>query len=143
MRMEPESAGIRVDRMRTIVVLPAPLGPRSARIVPSSTARLTLSSTRWSSNDLHTSWATIPVAADTLVMAFSLIAVWSSRREARPRHAAPRGVLSTPAPRPARSEEHTSELQSRPHLVCRLLLEKKKKQNSDHFPRKKKKKKHQ
>src|SRR3989442_6345288 len=28
--------------------------------------------------------------------------------------------------RPTRSEEHTSELQSRPHLVCRLLLEKKK-----------------
>src|SRR5437870_11231662 len=28
----------------------------------------------------------------------------------------------------ARSEEHTSELQSRGHLVCRLLLEKKKKQ---------------
>src|SRR5690554_7181544 len=27
----------------------------------------------------------------------------------------------------ARSEEHTSELQSRPHLVCRLLVEKKKK----------------
>src|SRR5690625_2525901 len=31
----------------------------------------------------------------------------------------------TPGPR--RSEEHTSELQSRGHLVCRLLLEKKKK----------------
>src|SRR2546422_2624588 len=29
--------------------------------------------------------------------------------------------------RPDRSEEHTSELQSRLHLVCRLLLEKKKK----------------
>src|SRR5439155_20748148 len=29
-----------------------------------------------------------------------------------------------------RSEEHTSELQSRGHLVCRLLLEKKKKQKS-------------
>src|SRR5690554_7734098 len=28
---------------------------------------------------------------------------------------------------PCRSEEHTSELHSRPHLVCRLLLEKKKK----------------
>src|SRR5690554_7281217 len=28
-------------------------------------------------------------------------------------------------PRLIRSEEHTSELQSRPHLVCRLLLEKK------------------
>src|SRR3989442_2870481 len=27
--------------------------------------------------------------------------------------------------RSSRSEEHTSELQSRPHLVCRLLLEKK------------------
>src|SRR3989442_3578137 len=27
-----------------------------------------------------------------------------------------------------RSEEHTSELQSRPHLVCRLLLEKQRKQ---------------
>src|SRR3712207_7719040 len=31
--------------------------------------------------------------------------------------------------RPARSEEHTSELQSRQYLVCRLLLEKKKKIN--------------
>src|SRR3989442_9551290 len=30
-----------------------------------------------------------------------------------------------------RSEEHTSELQSRPHLVCRLLLEKKKKEKKD------------
>src|SRR2546422_2011683 len=29
-----------------------------------------------------------------------------------------------------RSEEHTSELQSRLHLVCRLLLEKKKKENA-------------
>src|SRR2546422_8213474 len=31
---------------------------------------------------------------------------------------------------PLRSEEHTSELQSRLHLVCRLLLEKKKKKNT-------------
>src|SRR5690625_7098308 len=30
----------------------------------------------------------------------------------------------------ARSEEHTSELQSRGHLVCRLLLEKKKSANT-------------
>src|SRR3712207_6909346 len=30
-----------------------------------------------------------------------------------------------------RSEEHTSELQSRQYLVCRLLLEKKKKQNNN------------
>src|SRR5439155_26662644 len=32
-----------------------------------------------------------------------------------------------------RSEEHTSELQSRGHLVCRLLLEKKKKQQTRHI----------
>src|SRR5690349_21905932 len=32
---------------------------------------------------------------------------------------------------PGRSEEHTSELQSRRDLVCRLLLEKKKKKNKD------------
>src|SRR2546422_4608334 len=32
-----------------------------------------------------------------------------------------------------RSEEHTSELQSRLHLVCRLLLEKKKKIEEKHF----------
>src|SRR3989442_8042265 len=42
------------------------------------------------------------------------------------------GVLMAAVVRPRdhrrflRSEEHTSELQSRPHLVCRLLLEKKK-----------------
>src|SRR5689334_23600362 len=33
-----------------------------------------------------------------------------------------------------RSEEHTSELQSQFHLVCRLLLEKKKKNNIIHTP---------
>src|SRR3989449_6330654 len=36
-------------------------------------------------------------------------------------------VLLPGAKAPKRSEEHTSELQSRLHLVCRLLLEKKKK----------------
>src|SRR2546422_4696956 len=41
-------------------------------------------------------------------------------------------VLSVP--RSPRSEEHTSELQSRLHLVCRLLLEKKKK-NEAHLSR--------
>src|SRR5712675_3764312 len=39
----------------------------------------------------------------------------------------------------ARSEEHTSELQSRLHLVCRLLLEKKKKnKNTPHHKQKQK-----
>ena len=35
-------------------------------------------------------------------------------------------------PYPCRSEEHTSELQSRQYLVCRLLLEKKKKKRQQH-----------
>src|SRR5215510_15670014 len=42
-----------------------------------------------------------------------------------------------------RSEEHTSELQSRGHLVCRLLLEKKKKKKKKKKNKKKKKKKQQ
>src|SRR5437660_3930936 len=40
-----------------------------------------------------------------------------------------------PARSAARSEEHTSELQSRGHLVCRLLLEKKKKTSPAQFSR--------
>src|SRR5690625_6435274 len=39
----------------------------------------------------------------------------------------PGSIRSTSSQAVARSEEHTSELQSRGHLVCRLLLEKKKK----------------
>src|SRR5690606_41960165 len=38
----------------------------------------------------------------------------------------PISALAQPVRHPARSEEHTSELQSRENLVCRLLLEKKK-----------------
>src|SRR6266576_2688671 len=48
----------------------------------------------------------------------------SSRRSAGP-PARPAG-RTAPSPPPRRSEEHTSELQSRRDLVCRLLLEKKK-----------------
>src|SRR2546422_4436452 len=55
---------------------------------------------------------------------------WGSTGQPRPRYA------GTPAFQgrgcPVRSEEHTSELQSRLHLVCRLLLEKKKKTNYKH-----------
>src|SRR5690349_24199064 len=50
---------------------------------------------------------------------------------ARPLHAWPDGrprVVPSADPARRRSEEHTSELQSRRDLVCRLLLEKKKKQ---------------
>src|SRR2546427_6061860 len=52
-------------------------------------------------------------------------------RSARPHADGPadlRGARPRPLPRAAaRSEEHTSELQSQSNLVCRLLLEKKKK----------------
>src|SRR3989442_6079730 len=67
------------------------------------------------------------------------IAYWLCRIRARPRN------RTAPAPAaasswcirsgPGRSEEHTSELQSRPHLVCRLLLEKKKKHGTPLRPR--------
>src|SRR2546422_7239929 len=43
---------------------------------------------------------------------------------------APLRVARDPQPH-ERSEEHTSELQSRLHLVCRLLLEKKKRNSND------------
>src|SRR5439155_13868760 len=39
-------------------------------------------------------------------------------------------ITKARTPKCGRSEEHTSELQSRGHLVCRLLLEKKKKKTS-------------
>src|SRR6266496_2862964 len=72
--------------------------------------------------------------------------LWSLCGRAIPRPAAA-GSLRRRAPGPApgryrRSEEHTSELQSRRDLVCRLLLEKKKKKiNTIFFYKKKNKKK--
>src|SRR5947199_2422618 len=50
--------------------------------------------------------------------------VWGRRRKHRPREHFIFGTIHEDD----RSEEHTSELQSLRHLVCRLLLEKKKKQ---------------
>src|SRR3712207_8675710 len=44
----------------------------------------------------------------------------------RGRRARQRSASAPPTTPPIRSEEHTSELQSRQYLVCRLLLEKKK-----------------
>src|SRR5687768_18267536 len=45
------------------------------------------------------------------------------------------GLVERGRARVVRSEEHTSELQSRLHLVCRLLLEKKKKKKSQQYRR--------
>src|SRR2546422_9343027 len=52
------------------------------------------------------------------------VALGEHAAEPDPEHAAERHSDRVD---PERSEEHTSELQSRLHLVCRLLLEKKKK----------------
>src|SRR3712207_7601962 len=51
---------------------------------------------------------------------------WHGHTRRQPRRAR-RGPRRAPG---GRSEEHTSELQSRQYLVCRLLLEKKKKDNT-------------
>src|SRR5215208_8040414 len=58
---------------------------------------------------------------------FPYTTLFRSRRPGLSRSLAPELRRDTGS-RP-RSEEHTSELQSRGHLVCRLLLEKKKKTN--------------
>src|SRR5438094_5624004 len=66
---------------------------------------------------------------------------WATWSAARPRAAAAARVRCTPGGGPvllrrdrrARSEEHTSELQSPYDLVCRLLLEKKKKNTYDSY----------
>src|SRR5690554_8028024 len=65
---------------------------------------------------------------DALPICTRVLIVWhpSVRSMHRRRPSSKRYSL---APSSSRSEEHTSELQSRPHLVCRLLLEKKKKKN--------------
>src|SRR5687768_18154278 len=61
-----------------------------------------------------------------------------SRERSRSRTQIPRSRCALPqddsAGQSCRSEEHTSELQSRLHLVCRLLLEKKKKNKAKNGP---------
>src|SRR3712207_7957143 len=61
----------------------------------------------------------------------------SSRQASPPSAERPNSlpVRTNPRSSSSRSEEHTSELQSRQYLVCRLLLEKKKKQTyNNHTP---------
>src|SRR2546430_12709724 len=74
-----------------------------------------------------TLFRSMAVALVTLAAALRRAPVWdpSSTR---------RSTLPPDAERAARSEEHTSELQSQSNLVCRLLLEKKKKTPPQHTP---------
>src|SRR3712207_7519252 len=64
------------------------------------------------------------LAPDALEIATRYVELYP--RRGRPRQAPWHAQEPTHIVHPARSEEHTSELQSRQYLVCRLLLEKKK-----------------
>src|SRR2546430_3194142 len=72
-------------------------------------------------------------AARLVVAPDPAVGRWCFPRELRPPHVhglaqerLPQGAERRPGDGHARSEEHTSELQSQSNLVCRLLLEKKK-----------------
>src|SRR5262245_62488251 len=62
---------------------------------------------------------------------FPFTTLFRSRRAARTSPCTPRALPCSCAPR---SEEHTSELQSLRHLVCRLLLEKKTRRQAPPVP---------
>src|SRR2546422_8413903 len=79
-----------------------------------SSTRASCRKVRWCSRDSFRTNRSAPVSNGST----SALAVTSSKNPRRAYSAYVRPV--------ARSEEHTSELQSRLHLVCRLLLEKKK-----------------
>src|SRR5438445_7885468 len=65
--------------------------------------------------------------------------LFRSRRPTTPRSHSSCWTRSRRSTRSSRSEEHTSELQSRQYLVCRLLLEKKKKKKKEKKIKKKQK----
>src|SRR5437660_9789788 len=67
--------------------------------------------------------ATTEIYTLSLHDALPISTPWTARRRSR---SSPSGWSTGIPTSSARSEEHTSELQSRGHLVCRLLLEKKK-----------------
>src|SRR5215813_5794750 len=169
----PDVGRSSVVSMRSVVVLPAPLGPRKPTISPSATARSTprtASTVRLRLRNVRVSPFASMIVMTCPVSSRCLITVRFARaRRAPPARSRPGrpcvigealagrqggqdlGELVVPAhlglgvhlaavhhrrlhraqvslghQALPRSEEHTSELQSRPHLVCRLLLEKKK-----------------
>src|SRR5690349_23722450 len=84
--------------------------------------------------------ATTEIYTLSLHDALPILELGCGRERTHLRRHAPEPVLRGPAGSVLaravageRSEEHTSELQSRRDLVCRLLLEKKKKQHSSQF----------
>src|SRR5262245_64336416 len=64
------------------------------------------------------------LAAMTVARELDAVYVWGAQTGSARKQGVPESTIT--AIREGRSEEHTSELQSLRHLVCRLLLEKKK-----------------
>src|SRR2546422_4085465 len=76
------------------------------------------------------------ISSSSSAVAGVVVSAWRTRSKVEPRNARypAAGWMESESPG-TRSEEHTSELQSRLHLVCRLLLEKKKKKTGQADPR--------
>src|SRR5437870_7237183 len=113
--MRPRRAGVKPLTERISVVLPIPLRPRIVTTWPGATGSDTPCRTC-----SHHSRCGRPGPRGR-----------SARRRSCPEidlahHRVGLDLVAQPDQVKARSEEHTSELQSRGHLVCRLLLEKKK-----------------
>src|SRR5215813_14621932 len=88
---------------------------------------------RYRGSEIPTPWVTQPIWRQTprgarCAETHGGSASGPGKRSGSSPGTAPRAHAADPAPaaHPDRLEEHTSELQSRPQLVCRLLLENKK-----------------
>src|SRR3989442_2803281 len=83
-------------------------------------------------------WVTFSIRLDFPITAPATMSEWPLRylvalwRDRSKPNSDGRKSVDLGGRRIIRSEEHTSELQSRPHLVCRLLLEKNKTKHSDY-----------
>src|SRR5256884_2701342 len=114
--MRPAFGRLKVSTRLISVLLPAPEEPTRAVVEPAA-ARNEMrfrTSAPGTYSKLTFSKAMSPATSASGARAPSSASSVTSRRISRIRSS------------PARPEEHTSELQSRLHLVCRLLLEKKK-----------------
>src|SRR5258708_26655677 len=110
MTMTRSSAGIAPASERSRVLLPEPVAPLTTML----RRRLTASTSRAAASPLSAPAATHEDGPAN--------GIESGRNFRMDKHGPPTGSMTA-----FRSEEHTSELQSPDHLVCRLLLEKKKK----------------
>src|SRR6266481_6567979 len=126
--LSKSASGIGPSRPITRLATPMPAQLTSTRAGPWVLDALAMAASAEAASETSQTIATPFISAATLSASLAL-----------------RSHTATLAPcaasRRARSEEHTSELQSQFHLVCRLLLEKKKKKKKRNYIKKLKKKK--